>query len=431
MARPEVKYAKNGDVHLAYEVFGDGPIDVMFVPGFVSNLEDMWALPGLAEPMLQLASQVRVIRYDKRGTGQSDREALTGTLDERMDDIRAVLDAVGSQRTALVGTSEGGPLAALFAATYQDRTQALVLAGTWAHVPDEMREVFGAFGDYMSSLWGTGRGLLTFFNPEDGMDAETLAPVERHSASVGAIKRIVDMMRDTDVSAVLPTINAPTLVLSSPDDRQIPIMFGEFIAEQIPGAVMQLMSGSHGMLAIGAELPRRVGEFVTGVPASYDIDRVLSTVVFTDIVDSTARASRVGDGAWRRILDDHDSLVGRLVNAARGQVVKQTGDGVLASFDGPARAVRCAQDIVREAHRLDLDVRAGVHTGECERRQDDLGGIAVHVGARVAALAQPSEVLVTRMVKDLVAGSGLVFEDRGEHELKGVPDRWQLFRATA
>jgi class 3 adenylate cyclase len=257
--------------------------------------------------------------------------------------------------------------------------------------------------------------------------ADFLARLERHAASPGALHRIWEMIADTDVRGVLGSIGVPTLVLHSPNDQQVPIGLGRYLAEHIPGAEFREISGGHGEAAVGDVTLAHVEQFVTGEHPVVESDRVLATVLFTDIVDSTARASTLGDAAWRRTLDEHDRLVTEVVGAARGRVVKQTGDGVLAAFDGPARGVRCAHEVIRATRPLGIEVRAGLHTGECEARDDDLGGIAVHVGARVSALAQPSEVLVTRTVKDLVAGAGLHFVDRGEHELKGVAERWQLF----
>ncbi|HEX5613853.1 MAG TPA: adenylate/guanylate cyclase domain-containing protein [Acidimicrobiia bacterium] len=435
MQRPETQYARNGDIHLAFQVYGDGPVDVVSVPGFVSNLDDMWESPDFHAAAERMARVARVIRFDKRGIGMSDRDVPVGTLEERMDDVRAVMDAAESEQAVLLGTSEGGPLCALFAATHADRTRALVLAASWARLlrgPDYPigvdPEGFEQFIEMMVANWGTGRSIGTFFrNSLNEPPIELLARMERHSASPGALRRIFEMLIDTDVTGVLSTITAPTLVLHSRDDRQVPFALGEYLAEHIPGARLEEIEGSHGDAAVGDQVPAYLEQLLTGDVPVIESDRVLATVLFTDIVDSTARASSMGDAAWRSLLDRHDEIVFEAVGQTRGRVVKHTGDGVLASFDGPARGVTCAHRIVRAARDLGIEIRAGLHTGECEARGDDLGGIAVHVGARVAALAQPSEVLVTRTVKDLVAGSGLQFSERGEHELKGVSDRWQLF----
>ena len=435
MRRPETRYARSGDIHLAYQVFGDGPIDVVFVPGFVSHLEDLWELPAWSSQSEHLARFARVIRFDKRGTGLSDRDVPVGTLEERMDDVRAVMDAAGSERAALVGISEGGPLSLLFAATHAARTRALVLAGSWARLLEGpgypigiQREALEAFMGALIDGWGTGEAMRLFFDDgDDDVSTEFLARLERHAASPGAIRRIFEMIADTDVTSVLPSISVPTLVLHSPSDHQIPIALGRHVAANVSGAVFREMVGSHGETSTGDTLIAEVESFVTDEHHVVDTDRILATVLFTDIVDSTARATALGDATWRKTLDMHDDIVTHAVTAARGRVVKHTGDGVLAAFDGPARSVRCAHNIVESVRSLGLEIRAGLHTGECEARGDDLGGIAVHVGARVASIARPSEVLVTRTVKDLVAGAGLHFTDRGEHELKGVPDRWQLY----
>jgi class 3 adenylate cyclase/pimeloyl-ACP methyl ester carboxylesterase len=435
MHRPDTRYARNGDIHLAFQVFGEGPVDVVFVPGFVSHLEDLWELPAWSTQAERLARFARVIRFDKRGTGLSDRDVPVGTLEERMDDVRAVMDAAGSERAALVGVSEGGPLCLLFAATHAARTRALVLAASWARLlrGDDYsiglrRDRLEAFTAALVDGWGTGNSMGMFFSEGDATPStEFLARLERHAASPGAIRRIFEMIADTDVTSVLSTINVPTLVLHSPTDQQVPIALGRYIADHVRGAVFTEITGGHGEAATGDVVISHVEIFVTGDHEAVESDRVLATVLFTDIVDSTARATAVGDATWHRTLDRHDELVTNAVSSARGRVVKHTGDGVLAAFDGPARSVKCAHHVIDAARSIGLEVRAGLHTGECEVRGDDLGGIAVHVGARVAALARPSEVLVTRTVKDLVAGAGLRFTDRGEHELKGVPDRWQLY----
>jgi pimeloyl-ACP methyl ester carboxylesterase len=433
--RPATAYARNGDVHLAYQCVGEGPMDVMFVPGFVSHLEMQWRFPEWRAQIERLAGHARVIRYDKRGTGLSDRDALYGTLEERVDDVVAVLDAAGSTRATLVGISEGGPLCAAFAATHPGRTRGLVLAGTWSALlrtstnPEGIDpELFQMSVDFMIDNWGTGRALGTFFTHEE-RDAmiDTLAELERQAASPGAIERIWSMIADTDVSGVLCAIRAPTLVLHSPEDRSIPVRLGEKLATQIPGAAFERLSGSHGDIATLGGFVARVDEFVTGTRSAASSERVLYTLLFTDIVQSTRRAAELGDAKWRLLLDQHDQMVRECVASARGRFVKQTGDGALSSFDGPARAVRCAQEIMQRAAKLGLTLRAGLHTGECERRGDDLGGIAVHVAARVMDMAGGGEVLCTRTVVDLVAGAGLSFSDRGEFELNGVPERWRLY----
>jgi class 3 adenylate cyclase len=400
----------------------------------------MWESPVFATPLERVTRYARLIRFDKRGTGLSDRGVGVPSLDERMEDLHAVMDAAGSERAAIVGISEGGPMGILFAATYPDRTTALVLNGSFARIargpdqpfgypPESVDEIVEGF----SSSWGDGRSIANFFPSmaDDPAVLEYMARLERNSASPGAVADIIQMVAEIDVRPVLPTISVPTLVIHSTGDPVIPVENGRYLAEHIPGArYLELDDDDH--LAIRDHAPSAdddIEEFLTGARPAMTTERILSTVLFTDIVGSTEHAVDLGDAKWRGVLDRHDELVRREVEHHRGREVKHTGDGFLAAFDGPARAVQCGLAVAEAARPLGIELRAGVHTGECERRGDDLGGIAVHTGARVAALAGPSEVLVTRTVKDLVAGSGLHFTDRGEHELKGVPDRWQIYAA--
>jgi len=445
---PKVHYARRGDLHVAYAVLGDGAIDVVFIPGFVSNLSrtldpGQWATA--ATWLQRIARFARVITFDKIGTGLSDRSTDIPSLEDRMDDARAVMDAVGSKRAAFVGVSEGGPMSILFAATFPERVHSLTLFGScatfsrtddhpWAHSAEEQASARRSVDEY----WGTGLCLATLVPPREVTDDNLglLGEAEIACASPGAVMRLMEMNSLIDVRSVLKAISVPTLVVHAKDDTSVPFPSGEYLAQHIPGAhLLPIEFDAH--LSIFQTTGAIVDwvddfeEFVTGVrPVGFQ-DRVLATVLYTDIVDSTARASTLGDAAWKQLLDRHDRMVGREIGRHRGILVKSTGDGVLARFDGPARAVSCSLAIADAAsEELGLDVRAGLHTGEIELRGDDIGGISAHLGARVAALAGPHEVLVSRTVRDLVAGSGLSFADRGEHKLKGVPDRWQIYAAS-
>lgn len=439
MRRPETHYAKNGDVHLAYQVFGDGPHDLVVVPGFVSHLEALWESPPFEAVMERFARFARVVRFDKRGTGLSDRAVEVGTLEERIDDVRVVMDAVGVTRATLLGHSEGGAMVLLFAAMHPERTERIAVSGSWARLTREDDYPIGLdpstvaqFGQWIADHWGTGEAMGAFFaGGHELPDPALIARLERQAASPGALRRIWDMILDTDVRSVLDAIRVPVLVMGSTDDQQVPWRLGRYIADHVEGASYVDIGGSHGDGVISDAMAREVERYVTGDAPVMQADRVLATVLFTDIVESTRRAVELGDTRWRTVLDDHDDRVRQAVARHAGREVKHTGDGFLAAFDGPARAVQCGLAITEAVRPLGIEVRVGVHTGECERRGDDLGGIAVHTGARVASIATPSEVLVTRTVRDLVAGSGLVFSDRGEHDLKGVPDSWRLYAAGA
>ncbi len=444
---PKVRYARRGDVHIAYSVLGDGPLDVVFVPGFVSNLNrtlDPEGWPTAYTWLEHMARFARVITFDKVGTGLSDRSVDVPSLEVRMDDVRAVMDAVGSERAALVGVSEGGPMTILFAATFPERVQSLTLYGTfasgirtpeqpWAPPPDEAAARLLAVEEF----WGSGLCLATFCPPGEVNDEnlDDFGEAEIACASPGAVIRLMQMNQLIDVCSALSSITAPTLVVHATGDGNVPYSAGEYIAAHIPGARLLPIDfpGHLSFLETTGPVVDWVDdfeEFVTGARPVGFTDRVLSTVLYTDIVDSTARASELGDADWKGVLDRHDRLVGREIDRHRGILVKSTGDGALARFDGPARAVACGLAIADAAPEIGLEVRAGLHTGEIELRGDDIGGISAHVGARVAALAGPHEVLVSRTVRDLVAGSGLSFEDKGEYELKGVPNRWQVYAAS-
>jgi pimeloyl-ACP methyl ester carboxylesterase len=439
-ATPETSYAKSGDLHIAFQSVGHGPLEIVFVPGFVSNLDAWWQQPLAVRFFHRLASFARVVLFDKRGTGLSDPVDLhrLPTLEQRMDDVRAVMDAAGVERPVLLGCSEGGPMSLLFAATYPQRVHSLVLVGTSARIARAPDVPWGWPPSYFEvalataeRAWGTGE---TFSVPSPQLAADNqgkvwLASNERLAASPGAAMALLRMIAQIDVRSVLSTITVPTLVVHRTDDTVLAIEHGRDLARRIAGARLVEMPGSdHFFLASDVnELATEIEEFLTGARPAPDPDRVLATVLFTDIVGSTALAADVGDRRWRDLLERHDEAVDAELRLTRGRRVKHLGDGVLATFDGPARAVRCAQAVIEQGRSLGLEVRAGVHTGECERRGDDLSGIAVHIGARVGALAGPCEVLVSRTVVDLVAGSGLRFRDRGEHELKGLADRWRLF----
>jgi pimeloyl-ACP methyl ester carboxylesterase len=439
VAVPETRYTRSGDVHIAYQVVGDGPRDLVYVPGFVSNVEATWRGPGSAKFFRRLASFARLIMFDKRGTGLSDRTSQIFTLEQRMDDVRAVMDAAGSERAALFGVSEGGPMSVLFAATYPERTTALVLCGTYARrawAPDHPSgwrdEEFAAFHARVEAHWGTSQGLdLDIWAPSIARDEgarEAMAAYLRSAASPGAVRAVMEMNREIDVRHVLPAVRLPTLVVHRVGDRNIPIDQARYMAAHIPGARLVELPGDDHVPWIGGDaLLDEVEEFLTGVRHGQEFDRVLATVLFTDIVGATERAAALGDRRWRETLESHHAAVRGQLTRFRGRELDTAGDGFLAAFDGPARAVRCAAAIVDVVRGIGLEIRAGLHTGECEVLGDKLSGIAVHTGARVAALASPGEVLVSSTVKDLVAGSGLRFHDRGSHALRGVPGTWQLF----
>jgi pimeloyl-ACP methyl ester carboxylesterase len=434
---PETRYAKSGDVHIAYQVVGDGPMDLVFVPGFVSHVEHWWEHPASASFLRRLASFSRLILFDKRGTGLSDRTAGVPTLEQRMDDVRAVMDAAGSERAAVFGVSEGGPMSALFAATYPDRTPALVLYGAFAKSigdPDypwaPPIETYALVLQRLEDSWGTGQS-AQFFAPSlagDEAFRDWWARFERLGASPGAMLALMHMNAEIDVRSILPSIRVPTLVMHVTGDHIARVEGGRYIAERIPGARYVELPGEDHVMATNADaILDEVQEFLTGVRPAPEADRVLATVLFTDIVRSTERAAELGDRRWRDLLDSYYALARRHLGQFRGREVKTLGDGFLATFDGPARAILCAQAVVDGARAIGLEMRAGLHTGECEMVGEDVGGIAVHIGARVSALASPGEVLVSSTVKDLVAGSGIEFADRGMQALKGVPDEWRLY----
>jgi pimeloyl-ACP methyl ester carboxylesterase len=429
------RYAKSGDVHIAYQVFGDGP-DLIVAPGFVSHLENAWDEPRLARWLNKLGGFCRVVGFDKRGTGLSDRVSNLPAMDERMDDLRAVMDAVGIERATLFGVSEGGSLAALFAASHPERTNSLILYGAFARFRHWIAtdEGFDAFMKYMDEGWGTGES-LPFFAPTKADDAalrQWWGKFERLGASPSAAIALMRMNREIDISGILPSIKVPTLVIHLTDDALVSVEGGRELAAGIPGARLVEIPGRDHILFLdaGDRILAEMEEFLTGSRSAPVVDRVLATVVFTDIVGSTKRADAKGDLAWRDLLETHDRMVRRELSRFRGREVKSLGDGFLATFDGPARAIHCASAIRDSLHGVDLPVRIGVHTGEVELAENDVRGIAVHIASRVAHIGDADDVLVSRTVKDLVAGSGIKFEDFGVHTLKGIPEAWQIFRAV-
>jgi class 3 adenylate cyclase/pimeloyl-ACP methyl ester carboxylesterase len=436
---PKTRYARSGDVSIAYQVVGDGPIDLVFVPGFVSHLDLQWTDRHVRSFFESLASFSRLILFDKRGTGLSDPVPDWPPLEQRMDDVRAVMDAAGSERAALLGLSEGGPMSALFAATYPERTAALIMCGTFAcgH-PDPSEPGAKRWQNAIAQVraaadrWGEGAS-LAFFAPsiDSELVRERYSAFERAAASPGMARKLIDMVCEIDVRDILPSIRVPTLVLHRTDEG-VPVELARAMASQIPGARMVELPGSDHIpfYGTGEGYPEEVEEFLTGARHHRpNADRMLATVVFTDIAGSTQRAAEVGDRRWRELLEEHDDLVRRELDRFRGRPIKTLGDGFLATFDGPERAIRCACSITSAVQSVDLSVRAGLHTGECEVLGDDLGGMAVNIGARVVSHANPDEVLVSSTVKDLVVGSNIQFEERGTHKLKGVPGEWRLYAA--
>jgi class 3 adenylate cyclase/alpha-beta hydrolase superfamily lysophospholipase len=440
---PQTRYAKADDgVHIAYQVFGAGPIDLVVIPGFISHLDLVWEDPELAAAFTRLGSFARVIAFDKRGTGMSDRTERLPDMDRRMLDIGAVMDAVRCEQAALFGISEGGPMAILFAASHPERVRALILLNTFAclaarpdHTIGVPRETLDQFVEYMEPRWGTGVGLRAWAPSvaDDPARRDLFARLQRVAASPGSAMVLLSSLVDVDARAALPLVHAPTLVMHRTEDRMVPLVLGRHMAEDIADArFIELGGTDHFWWTEGTDrILDETQEFLTGTRPVTEPNRILATVLFTDIVDSTRQAAQLGDKAWKTLLDQHDALAVRQVTRYGGRVVKTTGDGVLATFDGPARSVRCAQAISDGVRGLGIEVRAGVHTGEVELRGDDVSGLGVNIASRIESLAGPSEVLVSRTVTDLVTGSGLEFTDRGPHDLKGVPGSWHLFLATA
>ena len=433
-------YAESGDVRIAYAVVGDGAIDVVVVPGLLSHL-DLFLSPPASRLFERLARFSRVIIFDKRGTGMSDPVTEVPTLETRMDDLEAVTDAVGSERPVLFGVSEGGPTALLYAVTYPERVASLILYSAmarstwaedypWSNTAEAMLE---ATAEFVLPYWGQG------ITAEDGSPSnadepgvrEWYARLERMGASPAMLYALFAMFVDIDVRAIVPNVRIPSLILQRRGDRRVNVRNGRWLAEHLPGARYVELDGiDHSPISNPDQIVDEIEEFVTGNPVQADIDRVLATVMFTDVVGSTARAAKLGDQRWRELLVSMQETIRAELGRFRGIEVKTIGDGFLATFDGPVRALKCGSAIVGKVRSLGMEVRVGIHTGELEVMGEDVGGIAVHIAARVGALAAPGEVLVSETVKGIVAGSGLTFTDRGDHELKGVPDRWRLFAAT-
>ncbi len=443
MQQVKTKYTRSGDIHIAYQAVGEGPLDLVYVPGWVSHVELAWEEPTLARFLRRLASFSRLIAFDKRGTGLSDRVTndQLPTLEERMDDLRAVMDAVGSERAALCGVSEGGNLCALFAATYPERTTALVMCGAfakriwspdypWAQTPEERELAY----EMVENEWGSMMDLSHYVPSKinDEAFAQRLAKYFRHSASPGAAVALLRMNTEIDIRAILPTIRVPTLVIHRTGDRDANVEEGRWLAARIAGARFTELPGEDHFPWVGDQdaILDEIQEFLTGVRPTPESDRELSTLLFTDIAGSTELITRLGDQAWQELLERHHAMVREELSRFRGHEVDTAGDGFFAAFDGPARAVRCALSVVGAGQQFGIKIRAGLHTGEIQVMGPKISGIALHIAARVVATAKPSEVLVSSTVKDLVAGSGIRFADRGTHVLKGVSGEWHLFAAT-
>jgi pimeloyl-ACP methyl ester carboxylesterase len=434
MWAPETRYARNGEVHIAYQVFGEGELTFVGLPGIVSNIEVLWEDPEARRLLVGLASFARIVTYDKRGQGMSDRDSGVPTLDDRLGDLTAVLDAVGADRVALGGISEGGTTAAMYAATYPERVSRLLLHGTFAHVDAALGD---AFMPQWAQSWGTPETLsIQAIVPSKAGDGDFLRWMnhfERQTTTPGGLLASWRWIREMDLRPVLGSIQCPTLVVHCSGDRLVPVSSGRYLAEHIPGAQMVELDGdTHAPYWGDIEtLLSLAEEFLTGQRSTpKQSERVLATVLFTDIVDSTARAAALGDRAWRQVLDRHDTIARSILSECDGRLVKGTGDGMLATFDAPVRGLRCADTLRSSLSDAGIAIRAGVHTGEIELRGDDVSGIGVHIAARVAALADSGELLASRTVKDLVAGSDYTFASRGVHSLKGVPDEWELLAVT-
>ena len=441
---PETRYARSGDVSIAYHVFGSGPFDLVYVPGWISNIELMWENRRFASSLERLGSFARVIAFDKRGTGLSDRVGGYPTIELRMDDVRAVMDAAGCERAALFGHSEGAGMCIVFAATYPDRTRALITYGGFAkRLRSEDYPWAPSLEGRMADAdrieregWGEGTtAQMDYYAPSIAGDPEMarwFSSYRRQSASPGAAAQMLRMNTYVDVRAVLPSIRVPTLILQAVGDRDVDVRDGRYLAAQIPGAkYVELPSGDHmWWVSHQDEILGEVQEFLTGTRPSVDADRFLATALFTDIVDGTSKAAELGDRRWRDMIERHHALVREELARHRGVEQDTAGDGFYATFDGPARAVRCALAVRDRVRDLGIEIRAGAHTGECQHIAGKVGGIATIIGARIRELAVPGEVLASATVRDLTAGSGLHFEGRGTHQLKGVPGEWSVFAAS-
>jgi class 3 adenylate cyclase len=434
----DTHYARSGDVHIAYQVFGDAPLDLVIVPTWISQVEHLWEEPRVVDFLERLSSFARLILFDRRGSGLSDRAVGAPTLEGQMDDVLAVMDAAGSRRAAHLAQLEGGPMALMFAATHRERSSSVVLFSSWARLtrapgydcgntPEEREALIGG----MLHRWGSGRRgpLLVPSLADDQKFAAWFGRLERLAADPGAAGAIMHLIGRYDVRDVLPTVEVPTLVMNRREDALIDRCHSLYLAENIDGARHIEMPGGDTLLPFGDIGPvvEEIEEFLTGTRRVRASGRVLATVLFTDIVESTRLAAELGDRRWRGLLDRHSDVAGRALDRYRGQRIKSTGDGLLATFDGPARAIRCAQSMTGELERDGIPIRSGLHTGEIELVGDDVAGLAVHIGARVCEAARPGEVLTSSTVRDLVVGSEIRFADRGTHELRGVPYEWRLY----
>jgi pimeloyl-ACP methyl ester carboxylesterase len=438
---PPTQYVERDGISIAYQVVGEGPVDLLMSPGFVSHLDLQWADPGTSRFLARLGSFARLILYDKPGTGLSDPIPQLPTLEERVADIEAVLDAAGSERAVLFGVSEGGPTSVLLAAMRPQRITSLILFGTFATHPFATPEVFSAevvervasFRHQMPEMldhWGDGGRLMELFTPSVALtesQKRAYGMFARAAASPRMVRALIETVEQIDIRDVLPSVRVPTLVLHVDDDRVVPVEAGQQLADGIPGARFVRFRGVDHAFWLVDGLVEEIERFVTGAVQHVEPNRVLRSVLFTDIVASTTRAAELGDRAWREVLERHDALVDRVVAEHGGRVVKHIGDGALSAFDGPAMAMRCAEALNEGVAELGIELRSGIHTGECEAIGEDLGGLAVHIGARVGALARPGEIVVSSTVKELVVGSDMQFSDRGEHELRGVPGSWHLY----
>jgi len=438
---PEIKYAKSADVHIAYQIIGNGSIDLVLVPGWVSNIEIFWEEPGLVRFLQRLSSFSRLILFDKRGTGLSDRVYETPTLEERMDDVRAVMDTVQSERAVLVGYSEGGPMCSLFAATYPERTLSLIMIGSYARRIKTSDYPWGVTHDELKrSLkqiendWGNAVNLETIAPSmvEDPIFRQWWARFLRLSASPAAAIALTRMNSEIDIRKILPTIRVPTLIIHAENDSLLSVNGGHYLSENIPGATFEMIPAEDHLPWVGCAdmILDKIEEFVTGSISASKIDRVLYTVMFTDIAKSTELASEIGDRKWQNILKAHHKAVRHEVSVYAGREIDNAGDGFFIAFDGPARAIHCALAIRKALQEIQLSVRIGIHIGECEVIGEKLTGIAVHIGARIANKSEPGHILVSQTVKDLVAGSGNKFTDMGTHSLKGVPEKWHLYQVA-
>lgn len=431
---PATQYAKAGDVYVAYQVFGTGTSDLVFVPGWTSHLDYWWDSPLTSSWLAGLGRFARVIMFDKRGTGLSDRSGGLPGMDQRMDDIRAVMDAAGVKRAAVLGISEGGSLAALFAATHPDRCQALVLHGAFAKFSSwfSTQNDLDAFFTYVREKWGSGDNMARFSpsQKDDQAYRTWWARRERAAASPSAAIALMQMNSEIDISGILPSVHVPTLVIHRSHDAVVNINGGRQLVALIPDAQFFESPGADHTPWTGDDveaIAERIEEFVTGSKVHTHFNRVLATVLFTDIVSSTERAESLGDRRWKALLDTHDEVVRRELARFRGKEVKSLGDGFLATFDGPARAAHCALSVIEAIRTLGIEIRAGLHTGEVELEESDVRGMAVHIASRIAGLAAAGECLVSRTVKDLVAGAELRFLERGRPHLKGIVEPMDVF----